>query len=189
MRTYLGKRSSDNIQVTVQKDEQSPPIPLQNSYGDGTLEFDWGFEGEGPAVLAHSLLVDAVGLLSIDVFFEQFMVDVIANLPHEHWQMTQEDILEYAKQKYIEDTHADMTRSAEERADEILSQSVSFVKEMQALAWQADLSKTAPSERLLCDSDDEKAFSPWYHIHPKADQSKDQILYWLQECEAELPNK
>jgi hypothetical protein len=188
MRIYLGKRIGARTQVFVQADEHSSAMQLTNSYGDGSLPFDWGYEGEGPAVLAHSLLVDAVGLLSIDVFFEHFMVDVVAKLSHDQWQLSQLEILDYAKRKYIDDKQADLTRAPEERADELLQHSVSFVKEMQALAWQSDFSKDSARERLLCDSEDEKSFSPWYHIHPKADQAKDQIAAWLKECEEELPN-
>ncbi len=188
MRIYFGKRSGDLTQVLVQHDENASPEELANSYGDGSIPFDWGFEGEGSAVLAHSLLVDAVGLLSIDVFFEHFMVDVVAKLPHGEWQMSQMEILDYAKRKYIEDTQADMSQAPKERADEILQHSVSFVKEMQALAWQSDMSREPVADRLLCDSEDEKSFSPWYYIHPKADQAKDQIVAWLKECEEELPN-
>jgi hypothetical protein len=117
------------------------------------------------------------------------MVDIVANLPHDHWELTQDDILKYAKDRYIEDTLADMSRSPGERAGEILQHSMSFVKEMQALAHQSALSKETPESRMLCDSEDEKSFSPWYYIHPKADQTKDQMLAWLKECENQAANK
>ncbi len=186
MRNYLGRRSGDQTIVHVQESSHENTELLANSYGDGQIPFDWGFEGEGAAVLAYSLLVDAVGLLSIDVFYEQFMSDVVAHFPSDSWELNQNEILDYARKKYIEDSAPDMSQSAETRAEDLLGKSISFVKEMQALAFQADLSKDQSEDRMLCDSDDEKAFSPWYHIHPKADKTKDQILMWLKDCEQNI---
>ena len=115
------------------------------------------------------------------------MTDIISQLDSSEWMLTQSEILEYAKHKYTDDTYADMSRSPEARADEALQNTIGFVKEMQALSQQSDSSQEQTQEKLLCDSEDEKAFSPWYHIHPQADRSKDQIIAWLKECE-NLPN-
>ncbi len=182
MKYYKGRRLENGTRVEVFYEHEEPPSLLRNIYNDDHSSFDWGYEGEKPAILAHSLLVDAVGLLSVDLIYEDLMFEKIAHLPHEEWTMSAEELLDFAKNHYIEQTRVEKKTNNPINEKEIISGTVQFVKEMQALAFEADRAQTEESS-LLCKKEDEKASSPWYHIHPKADIRRDQVVSWLKECE------
>lgn len=55
--------------------------------------FDWGYCGDGPALLTYSILAEDVGKPMADKYHQEFMRQVIAKLPKdEDWSMDSVDI-------------------------------------------------------------------------------------------------
>jgi hypothetical protein len=184
VRIYHGSRSTLGTKVFYQHGRNAQEFPLKNTYGDGTSAFDWGDESEGAAALAHSLLIDAIGLLSVDAFFEDFMLDQIVSLPYEQWTLPISEIHDYARKKYLEALILP-SLSDEDSFDDPLTSTIRKVKELQALAIEENFEKSLYQPVIQCENDDARAFSPWYYFHPKADPNKDHILAWLKDCEAQ----
>lgn len=57
--------------------------------------FEWGFGGSGPADLALSILVDAVGPVMAEELYQAFKWAFIANQPHEGFEIKLSEILEF----------------------------------------------------------------------------------------------
>lgn len=51
--------------------------------------FEWGYGGSGPAALAHSILLDAVGSALADSHYMRFKAEVVALLPRSGWRLLQ----------------------------------------------------------------------------------------------------
>ena len=87
MKTYHGERTVSGCHVTV---DGSPLRMCSNLSGNATTEFDWGYVGTGQLSLAllSDLLRDDVTAMSMSAVFER---EVVANMPHERWTMTDHD--------------------------------------------------------------------------------------------------
>lgn len=89
MKTYVGSRTIDGIQVTV----DGRPLDERHDIKTFTRNgFEWTYEGAEPAQLALALLADHLddGAKALELA-EPFMRGVIANLEND-WEMTSDDI-------------------------------------------------------------------------------------------------
>lgn len=89
MKTYLGQRTMDGPQVTVDGNPLDPRFDLKTLSEEG---FEWTYEGEAPAQLALAILADHFqddrkALEHCD----SFMRKAVANFNND-WEMTSQDI-------------------------------------------------------------------------------------------------
>ena len=89
MKTYVGDRTIDGVQVTVNGAPLEPCLKIMEFTKNG---FEWSYEGPEPRQLALALLVDhledpAVATAMVD----PFMKAVVANFGNE-WEMNSSDL-------------------------------------------------------------------------------------------------
>ena len=88
-KTYVGDRTIDGIQVTVDGQPLSARTDLKAYSKNG---FEWSYEGPEPRQLAFALLVDHLGdparAAALD---EGFMRQMVANFANT-WELTSADI-------------------------------------------------------------------------------------------------
>ena len=84
MRTYHGERTERGCEVTV----DGRPLRMRSDLsGNATTAFDWGYVGGGQLSLA--LLSDLLGDdRRAEALAPRFELEVIANLPHSSWSLT-----------------------------------------------------------------------------------------------------
>ena len=88
MKTYHGERTEQGCDVTV---DGEPLQPRSDLSGNATTAFDWGFVGSGQ--LSVALLSDFLGNdTKAKAMCEMFEKDVVAELPHDSWTMTGDDV-------------------------------------------------------------------------------------------------
>lgn len=89
MKTYIGDRTIDGIQVTVDGKPLDPHADLKAYSKNG---FEWSYEGPEPAQLAFALLVDHLGdAKGAEALQDVFMREIVANFDNT-WEMTSADI-------------------------------------------------------------------------------------------------
>lgn len=89
MKTYMGDRTIDGIQVTVDGQPLDERLDVQSITEDG---FEWGYEGPAAAQLAIALLADHLDDNAEAIRLHQsFMREIVANFANE-WQMTSADM-------------------------------------------------------------------------------------------------
>jgi len=97
MKHYIGERTPRGCEVEV-IDQDAPgggyPLPprfdLRNHSPTG---FEWSYSGSGPAQLSLALLADALGNDErAQRHYQDFKFKVVARLPHDRWELSQEDI-------------------------------------------------------------------------------------------------
>lgn len=89
MKTYIGDRTIDGIQVTVDGKPLDPRADLKAYSKNG---FEWSYEGPEPAQLAFALLFDHLGdARRAEALNEAFMREIVANFDNT-WEMTSADI-------------------------------------------------------------------------------------------------
>ena len=66
-----------NWEVTVDGVRLDPHYGLRNHSPDG---FSWGYSGSGPAQLALAILVECVGELLAQAYYQQFKATYVAKL-------------------------------------------------------------------------------------------------------------
>lgn len=76
---YIGSRVDGEAVVHVEADGKTVPLKHVGSHSpDG---FNWGYEGSGPADLAHSILAHHLAVPHVaPVLYQSFKRDVIARL-------------------------------------------------------------------------------------------------------------
>jgi hypothetical protein len=85
MKTYQGKRTEQGCEVTV---DGQPLRMRSNLSGNATTAFDWGYVGTGQ--LSVALLADLLGNdRKAKAMCEAFEREVVANMPHDSWTMTE----------------------------------------------------------------------------------------------------
>ncbi len=88
-KTYVGDRTIDGIQVTVDDSPLEPRTDLKAYSKNG---FEWSYEGPEPRQLAFALLMDHLGdparAAALD---ESFMREMVANFANT-WELTSADI-------------------------------------------------------------------------------------------------
>jgi hypothetical protein len=97
MKHYVGKRTAEGCEVEVSDNElpgcgYSLPLrcDLRNHSPTG---FEWGYGGSGPAQLSLALLADALGdNEKAQDHYQAFKFQVVGRLPHERWELSEEDI-------------------------------------------------------------------------------------------------
>ncbi len=99
MKHYVGKRAPEGCQVDViDKDAPDcgyPLLPRFNLRNHSPAGFEWGYAGSGPAQLALALLADALGDDErAQRHYQDFKFKVIGRLPHDRWELSQEDIMQ-----------------------------------------------------------------------------------------------
>ena len=89
MKTYVGKRGFDGLQVTV----EGKPLPEHYEVQQFTTwGFEWTYEGESPQQLALALLYDHLGDKTRAIgLSERFMRRVVADLDND-WVLTSPEI-------------------------------------------------------------------------------------------------
>ena len=91
MKTYVGDRTIDGVQVTVDGAPLNPAVDVAEFTKNG---FEWSYEGPEPRQLALALLLDHLGdKEKAKASVEPFMCAVVANFGNE-WEMTSADIEE-----------------------------------------------------------------------------------------------
>lgn len=89
MKTYVGDRTIDGIQVTVDGKPLAPHTDLKAYSKNG---FEWSYEGPEPRQLAFALLMDHLGdAARATALDEAFMRTIVANFDNT-WEMTSADI-------------------------------------------------------------------------------------------------
>ncbi len=89
MKTYVGDRTIDGVQVQVDGRPLDPRLDIHEFTKNG---FEWSYEGPEPSQLALALLADHTGDPKLALAFaEPFMRTVVANFDNE-WEMTSGDI-------------------------------------------------------------------------------------------------
>ena len=89
MKTYVGDRTIDGVQVQVDGRPLEPRVDIHEFTKNG---FEWSYEGPEPRQLALALLADHTGdpKLALDLA-GPFMRAVVANFDNE-WEMTSNDV-------------------------------------------------------------------------------------------------
>ncbi|MGM0561420.1 MAG: DUF6166 domain-containing protein [Pseudomonadota bacterium] len=89
MKTYLGQRTMDGPQVTVDGNPLDPRFDLKALSEEG---FEWTYEGEAPAQLALAILADHFqdDRKALE-HYDSFMRKAVANFNND-WEMTSQDI-------------------------------------------------------------------------------------------------
>lgn len=89
MKTYLGQRTMDGPQVTVDGNPLDPRFDLKTLSEEG---FEWTYEGEAPAQLALAILADHFqdDRKALE-HYDSFMRKAVANFNND-WEMTSQDI-------------------------------------------------------------------------------------------------
>ncbi|WP_026986104.1 DUF6166 domain-containing protein [Fodinicurvata fenggangensis] len=89
MKTYLGQRTMDGPQVTVDGNPLDPRFDLKTLSEEG---FEWTYEGEAPAQLALAILADHFqdDCKALE-HYDSFMRKAVANFNND-WEMTSQDI-------------------------------------------------------------------------------------------------
>jgi hypothetical protein len=87
MKSYHGERTEQGCEVTV----DGVPLGVRSDLsGNATTAFDWGYVGTGQLSLA--LLSDLLGNdTKAKAMSEAFEREVVANLPHDGWTMSEDD--------------------------------------------------------------------------------------------------
>ena len=94
---YAGHHKAQGVRVTVTRSGRTKPLDprcdLRNNSSSG---FAWGYNGSGPAQLAHAILTDYFGAKPggkalAEALYQPFRFTVIAALP-ECWKMNFEDL-------------------------------------------------------------------------------------------------
>lgn len=89
MKTYLGQRTMDGPQVTVDGRPLDPRFDLKTLSEEG---FEWTYEGDAPAQLALAILADHFqDDQKALAHYDSFMRKAVANFNND-WEMTTEDI-------------------------------------------------------------------------------------------------
>lgn len=89
MKTYVGDRTIDGIQVTVDGQPLDQRTDLKAYSKNG---FEWSYEGPEPEQLAFALLVDHLGdAKRAEALHGAFMREVVANFDNT-WELTSADL-------------------------------------------------------------------------------------------------
>jgi len=89
MKTYVGDRTIDGIQVTVNGRNLDTREDIRCLSKEG---FEWSYEGDEPAQLAVAILADHLDDPARSLrLYERFMREVVANFDNT-WEMTSADI-------------------------------------------------------------------------------------------------
>ena len=99
MKHYIGERTPEGCAVEViDRDHPGggylldPRLDLRNHSPTG---FEWGYTGSEPAQLALALLADALGDdARAQRHYQDFKFQVVGRLPHDGWELSQEDIVQ-----------------------------------------------------------------------------------------------
>ncbi len=89
MKTYVGDRTIDGVQVHVDGRALDPRLDIHEFTKNG---FEWSYEGPEPRQLALALVADHTGdSTQALALAEPFMRRVVANFDNE-WEMTSADV-------------------------------------------------------------------------------------------------
>ena len=89
MKTYVGDRTIDGVQVQVDGRPLDPRLDIHEFTKNG---FEWSYEGPEPSQLALALLADHTGDPKLaQELAEPFMRAIVANFDNE-WEMTSADV-------------------------------------------------------------------------------------------------
>ncbi|MBI3408191.1 MAG: hypothetical protein HY040_07530 [Planctomycetes bacterium] len=98
MKFYHGECTPESCEVDV-IDAGNPNgggyalDPRQDLRNHSPTGYEWGYSGSGPAQLALALLADALGDdEKAQRHYQDFKFKVVARLPHDRWELSQEDI-------------------------------------------------------------------------------------------------
>jgi hypothetical protein len=97
MKRYIGERTPAGCRVQVidpQAPDGSYPLNLRlDLHNHSPTGPEWGYAGSGPAQLALALLADALGDDDkAQDCYQQFKFKVVGRLPHDRWELTEDDI-------------------------------------------------------------------------------------------------
>jgi hypothetical protein len=99
MKHYVGERTPQGCEVDVIDPDHPgggyPLDPRHDLRNHSPTGFCWGYSGSGPAQLALALLADALGDdEKAQRHYQDFKFKVVGRLPHDRWELSQEDILQ-----------------------------------------------------------------------------------------------
>jgi len=99
MTTYKGIKTTDPGSAVVWKDNSTLSPVLSQQVWNHSPDFQWGYEGSGPAQLALALLFDVTGSRSLAVHLHQdFKRACVANWG-ETWEITSDQINAWVTEK------------------------------------------------------------------------------------------
>ena len=88
MAVYEGKREPTGCIVTI----DGRPLDPRHDLRQISIDFEWGYDGDGPHQLALALLADRIGVEPALARYKLFCETVVAALPEAGWRLTGEDI-------------------------------------------------------------------------------------------------
>jgi hypothetical protein len=94
---YYGVRTPEGVRVWVLTwKAEAYLLPLRLDVRDHSpTGFEWGYGGSGPAQLALAILADVFPAEVALDFYQDFKDEVIARLPHGHWALAEDRVLEW----------------------------------------------------------------------------------------------
>lgn len=101
MRCYVGRR--EPIGAFVYVDEKGALYPLKHVERHSQTGCDWGYEGNGPADLALSILTDATwgDQEACEALYQDFKREVISNLPQDGWRLREDFVRAWLRAKRL----------------------------------------------------------------------------------------
>jgi len=119
-RTYWGTRTPAGCEVRVTGDGPEYLLPTYSNVRDHSHDFEWGYNGSGPAQLALALLSDAFGDESeIPArYYQRFKADVVAGLDRASWVLQQRTVLDHGNSYHLEQIEQ-IDSTATKRADSL----------------------------------------------------------------------
>jgi hypothetical protein len=97
MKRYCGLRTDSGPAVWIEDGRVRRDLP--HVVRHSPTGFNWGYGGSGPADLALSLLIDALGRRrKAQQLYQAFKWDIVARLPYTEWTLSRVDILAWVRQ-------------------------------------------------------------------------------------------
>lgn len=96
---YVGERTPEGCKVYVEgKDGRRAELPHVVHHSPSG--FEWGYNGSGPADLAHSILAYALRHRVHPRMYQQFKFTVVARLPDKGWRIPAEKVATWINHRW-----------------------------------------------------------------------------------------
>ena len=99
-RAYIARRTPDGPWVQVDGEDLLPVQEAGKMYVSNEEAFDWGYCGTGPARLALAILAHLTKDIRLaKIIQDDFLQEVISQMPEEGFALAIEDLRDWAKKK------------------------------------------------------------------------------------------
>jgi hypothetical protein len=104
VKRYIGERHGGSDLTRVLVDDGTIRVSLEHHVRHSPTGFEWGYGGSGPSDLARCILLDYLDgarepeeLAWVEASYQDFKFAMIADLPREGFELTAEQINEWAE--------------------------------------------------------------------------------------------